>query len=109
MTRKEGRPPKWSESEGAKERVVELLHESVALLESEISATCPAKFEGVLLSTLLISVGIQGLGSMKSPWLTQGLLIEASDGYKVLFALAEIDPAFATRDIMLADTRDGKQ
>jgi len=58
---------------------------------------------------LLISVGIQGLGSMKGPWLTQGLLIEASDGYKVLFALAEIDPAFATRDIMLADTRDGKQ
>ena len=46
---------------------------------------------------------------MKGPWLTQGLLIEASDGYKVLFALAEIDPAFATRDIMLADTRDGKQ
>jgi hypothetical protein len=48
----------------------------------------PAKFEGVSLSALLNSAGIEG--------------------YKVLFALAELDPAFATRDIILADTRDGK-
>ena len=36
------------------------------------------------------------------------LLIEAADGYKVLFALAELDPDFAPREIILADTRDGK-
>jgi hypothetical protein len=35
-------------------------------------------------------------------------LIEAADGYRVVFALAEIDPAFATREIILADERDGK-
>ena len=45
---------------------------------------------------------------MKGPQLTQALLIEASDGYKVVFALAEIDPGFATREILLADKRDGK-
>ncbi|MFY9673694.1 MAG: hypothetical protein WAK13_04545, partial [Terriglobales bacterium] len=28
--------------------------------------------------------------------------------YKVAFALAEADPAFATRQIILADKRDGK-
>jgi hypothetical protein len=36
------------------------------------------------------------------------LLVEAADGYRVVFALAEIDPAFATREIILADKRDGK-
>jgi hypothetical protein len=36
------------------------------------------------------------------------LTVEAADGYKVVFALAEIDPAFAVRDIILADKRDGK-
>lgn len=45
---------------------------------------------------------------MKGPQLTQALLFGASDGYQVVFALAEIDPAFATREIILADTRDGK-
>lgn len=68
----------------------------------------PAKFEGVSLATLLSSAGIQDIGKMKGASLTLGLLIEASDGYKVLFALAELDPAFATREIILADTRDGK-
>jgi hypothetical protein len=32
----------------------------------------PAKFEGVPLSALLTSVGIQGIGKMKGAWLTQG-------------------------------------
>ncbi len=40
--------------------------------------------------------------------MTQALLIEAADGYKVVFALAELDPEFASREILLADKRDGK-
>ncbi len=40
--------------------------------------------------------------------MTEALLVEATDGYKVVFALAEVDPAFATREILLADKRDGK-
>ena len=47
-------------------------------------------------------------GAMRGPQLSQALLVEASDGYKVVFALAEIDPDFATREIILADKRDGK-
>jgi hypothetical protein len=35
-------------------------------------------------------------------------LVEAGDAYKVAFALSEVDPAFATREIILADKRDGK-
>jgi hypothetical protein len=40
--------------------------------------------------------------------MTEVLLVEAADGYKVVYALAEIDPAFASREIILADKRDGK-
>jgi hypothetical protein len=40
--------------------------------------------------------------------MTEVLLVEAADGYKVAFALAEVDPAFAVRDIIVADKRDGK-
>ena len=68
----------------------------------------PAKFEGTPVSTLLSSVGILLGDKLKGSRLREGLLIEASDGYKVLFALAEVDPAFATRVIILADKRDGK-
>jgi hypothetical protein len=68
----------------------------------------PAQFEGVPLASVLSAVGIQLGDKMKGPRLTETLLVEASDGYKVVFALAELDPAFATREIILADVRDGK-
>src|SRR5208282_1315454 len=38
----------------------------------------------------------------------KGCLVGAADGYKVVFAHAEIDPAFGVREIILADKRDGK-
>jgi len=68
----------------------------------------PSTYEGVTLAALLAAAGTPLSDKMKGPQLTQALLFEASDGYKVVFALAEIDPAFATRQIILADTRDGK-
>ncbi len=67
-----------------------------------------AQFEGVPLATALSMTGIQLGDSLRGPRMTEVLLVEAGDGYKVVFALAEIDPAFATREIILADKRDGK-
>jgi hypothetical protein len=52
--------------------------------------------------------GIQFGDAMRGPRMTEAVLVEAADGYKVVFALAEFDPAFATREIILADKRDGK-
>jgi hypothetical protein len=68
----------------------------------------PAQFEGVPLAALLAMAGIQLGDAMRGPRLSEVLLIEAADGYKAVFALAETDPAFATREIILADKRDGK-
>ncbi len=68
----------------------------------------PAQFDGVPLATLLSTAGIPLGDKLRGPRMTEALLVEATDGYKVVFALAEIDPAFATREIILADKRDGK-
>jgi hypothetical protein len=68
----------------------------------------PARFEGVPLSAVLSTAGIQLGETMRGPRMTEVLMVEAADGYKVVFALAEFDPAFAPREIILADKRDGK-
>jgi hypothetical protein len=36
------------------------------------------------------------------------VLATASDGYQVLFSLAELDPAFTSNTVIVADTIDGK-
>ncbi len=36
------------------------------------------------------------------------LVVEAADGYRAVFALSELDPAFTDRVILLADRRDGQ-
>jgi hypothetical protein len=68
----------------------------------------PAQFEGVSLAGLLSSTGVQLGDKLRGPRMTEVLLVEAADGYRVAFALAEVDPAFSERDIILADKRDGK-
>jgi hypothetical protein len=67
-----------------------------------------AQFEGVPLSTLLSLGGILLGDTMRGPRMAEALMVEAADGYRVVFALAEVDPAFATREIIVADRRDGK-
>jgi hypothetical protein len=68
----------------------------------------PANFEGVPLSAVLAMAGIQLGDSLRGPRMAEVLLVSASDNYAVAFALAEVDPAFAAREIILADKRDGK-
>jgi hypothetical protein len=36
------------------------------------------------------------------------LVASATDGYQVVFSVAEVDPAFTSNDIIVADTIDGK-
>jgi hypothetical protein len=66
------------------------------------------EFEGVPLAEVLAAVGIKRGDSMRGPRMAEAMLVEAADNYKVVFALAEVDPAFATREIILADKRNGK-
>ncbi len=65
-------------------------------------------YTGILVSDLLIKAGVSMGAELKGKNLTKYLLVDASDGYQVLFALAELDKVYADRIIILADQVDGK-
>jgi hypothetical protein len=85
-------------------QIATLPHSIVKVLDHDK----PAQFEGVSLASVLALAGVQLGDKLRGPRMTEVLLVEAADGYKVAFALAEVDPAFAVRDIIVADKRDGK-
>jgi hypothetical protein len=66
------------------------------------------KYEGVLVGELLKRAGATLGSDMRGNAMTTYVLASASDGYQVLFSLAELDPAFTSSDIIVADTVDGK-
>jgi DMSO/TMAO reductase YedYZ molybdopterin-dependent catalytic subunit len=65
-------------------------------------------YEGVWLHEILKRAGAPSGGELRGKALTSYLLVEAKDGYQVLFSLAEIDPAFTENQVLLADKADGK-
>jgi DMSO/TMAO reductase YedYZ molybdopterin-dependent catalytic subunit len=67
-----------------------------------------AEFEGVPLVEIINSTGIHLGSDLRGRALANYLLVEAADGYKVVFALPELDPDSTDRVVLLADRRDGK-
>ncbi|WP_316803725.1 molybdopterin-binding protein [Pedobacter nototheniae] len=65
------------------------------------------QYTGVLLSNLLGQAGATMGKDLRGENLTKFVLIEASDGYQVIFSLAELDSEFSEEKIILADTVDG--
>ncbi len=65
-------------------------------------------YEGVWLHEILKRAGVPAGSALRGKALTTYLLVEAKDGYQVLFSLAEIDPAFTENQVLLADKADGK-
>jgi DMSO/TMAO reductase YedYZ molybdopterin-dependent catalytic subunit len=65
-------------------------------------------YEGVALTEVLRRAGAPLGESLKGEAMSTYLLVEARDGYRVVFALAELDPAFANSVVLLADRRDGQ-
>jgi DMSO/TMAO reductase YedYZ molybdopterin-dependent catalytic subunit len=67
-----------------------------------------AEFEGVPLVEILTAAGLKFGNDLRGPALAKYLVVEASDGYRAVFALPELDPAMTDRVVLLADRRDGK-
>jgi hypothetical protein len=65
-------------------------------------------FEGVALKALLERAGVRFEESMKGKRMASCLLVEAADGYRVVIALPELDPAFTDKQVVLAFLKDGK-
>lgn len=66
------------------------------------------RFEGVRLSDVLAQAGVTFGQTMRGARLAMYVLARAGDGYQVVFALPEIDPDFAEREIIIADRQDGQ-
>jgi hypothetical protein len=91
----------------------------VALSRADIEALPHAKvttgapdaqvtYEGVALQAVLEKAGVLFGQSLRGKRLAFCLLVEAADGYRVVIALPELDPAFTDKKIVLAFLRDGK-
>jgi hypothetical protein len=72
------------------------------------SAGDPATYEGVALRSVLEKGGIAFGETLRGKALASCLLVEAADGYRVVFALPELDPAFTDKQIDLVFLKDGK-
>jgi DMSO/TMAO reductase YedYZ molybdopterin-dependent catalytic subunit len=67
-----------------------------------------ASYEGVTLHEILRRAGVPQGESLRGEALSLCLLVKAADGYKVIFALAELDSLFTDRKLLLAFRREGK-
>ena len=65
-------------------------------------------FSGVPLVEVLRQTGVPLGKKLHGTNMAIYLLVEAADGYRVVFALPEIDPTFTDRLVLLADSRDGR-
>lgn len=65
-------------------------------------------YSGVALTELLSRVAAPLGSQLRGKALSQYLLVQATDGYQVVFALPELDSAFTKQVIFLADRRDGQ-
>lgn len=65
-------------------------------------------YSGVELSAILQKAGVSLGKDLRGKNLAKYILINAADGYQVVFALAELDKDFTDRAIILATTIDGK-
>jgi hypothetical protein len=66
------------------------------------------KWEGVWLNEVLKKAGLPLGSALRGPALSMYVLASASDGYQVVFSLAELDPEMTDSKVLLADAADGK-
>jgi hypothetical protein len=66
-----------------------------------------AAYEGVLLYDILVKAGVPFGRAMTGKPMASYILASARDGYQVVFALPEIDPAFMGARVLIADKRNG--
>jgi DMSO/TMAO reductase YedYZ molybdopterin-dependent catalytic subunit len=82
-----------------------LPHTSVV---AEGHETKKSTFEGVLLSDLLRRAGVKLGADLRGPRVAEAVVVGAADGYRAVFAIAEVDSGFSDHTILLSDRRDGE-
>jgi DMSO/TMAO reductase YedYZ molybdopterin-dependent catalytic subunit len=87
------------------EDLAKMPRETVSILEHDGSK---GEYEGVPLREILKRAGAPIEKDLRGKALASYVLAQASDGYQVVFTLAEVAPEFANESILVADKRDGK-
>jgi hypothetical protein len=64
-------------------------------------------YEGVLVGEILKRTGAPLGSELRGNAVASYVVASASDGYQVVFSLAELDPGFTSNDIIVADMVDG--
>ena len=66
------------------------------------------EYDGVKLRDVLTQAGVATGNDLRSKEMTDCVVVEASDGYRVVFSLAELDPDFGNVQAMLAKSVAGQ-
>ena len=66
------------------------------------------EFSGVALIEILEKAGVTTGTKLRGENLAKYILIQAADGYEVVYSLPEIDPEFTDQVILLATEKDGQ-
>jgi DMSO/TMAO reductase YedYZ molybdopterin-dependent catalytic subunit len=85
--------------------IAKFQHQTIHVTDEKGTAV---EYEGVPVAEILAKAGAPLGKELKGGNMAEGLVACAPDGYQVLFSLAEFDPTFNDRVIILADSRDGK-
>jgi len=64
-------------------------------------------YEGVAIQELLRRAGVPQNEKLRGPDVAMFILAEASDGYRVVYSLAELDSDFQDSEVIVADTMNG--
>lgn len=86
-----------------RDEVANMPHQSVTASAQNQSG----RFDGVPLIELLKRAGVPTGEAIRGPELAKCVVVTGADGYRVVFALAELDAAFTDRIVLLADKRNG--
>jgi hypothetical protein len=68
----------------------------------------PVTFQGVLLADVLSNVALPTGDQFHRTSASHYLLVEAQDGYRAVFAWAELDPTITDKAVYVVTSRDGK-
>jgi DMSO/TMAO reductase YedYZ molybdopterin-dependent catalytic subunit len=66
----------------------------------------PHTYAGVRITVLLQRAGVS-MDTLRGADLTKRVVVEAADGYRAVFTLAELAPGLGSREVLLADQQDG--
>jgi hypothetical protein len=84
-----------------------LPHKSVTIFNAHNKVN--ESYSEVPISLLLSRVAVPQGEQVKGSLFMTGVVAEGTDGYRVLYSLAEVDPAIHTGDVIVADLLDGKK